>query len=65
MNLTDAPHIFLQLFQWAGRSDFLDACSRRYGDIFTVQFPGSKPVTSVALEHVLTVLQELYLWRRR
>jgi cytochrome P450 len=61
MNLTDAPRklSFLQLFQWAGRpSDFLDACSRRYGDIFTVQFPGNKPVTFVshpkALEHVLT-----------
>jgi len=51
MNLTDAPRklSFLQLFQWAGRpSDFLDACGRRYGDIFTVQFPGSKPVTFVS-----------------
>ncbi len=61
MKLSNAPHnlSFLQLFQWASRpSDFLDACTRRYGDIFTVQFPGDQPVTFVshpkALEQVLT-----------
>lgn len=61
MKQTNAPHklSFLQLFQWASRpADFLDACTREYGDIFTVQFPGDRPVTFVshpkALEHVLT-----------
>jgi cytochrome P450 len=60
MKLTNAPHklSFLQLFQWSSRpSDFLDACTRRYGDIFTVQFPGDQPVTFVshpkAIEDVL------------
>lgn len=36
----------------------MDACTSRYGDIFTVQFPGDRPVTFVshpqALEQVLT-----------
>lgn len=61
MEINNVPHklSFLQLFQWASRpADFLDACTSRYGDIFTVQFPGDRPVTFVshpqALEQVLT-----------
>ncbi|MBE9181922.1 cytochrome P450 [Oculatella sp. LEGE 06141] len=61
MNLITVPHklSFLQLFQWASRpSVFLDDCTKRYGDFFTVAFPGSKPFTLVshpqALEHILT-----------
>ncbi len=50
---------FLQLFQWANRpADFLDACTKRYGNIFTLKFPGDQPVTFVshpeALEDVLS-----------
>ncbi|ARV62985.1 cytochrome P450 [Nostocales cyanobacterium HT-58-2] len=61
MKLTSASHklSFPKLLQWTNRpADFLDTCTSRYGDIFTVQFPGGKPVTFVshpkALEDVLT-----------
>lgn len=61
MKITNAPHkqSFLKLFQWASRpADFLDASTSRYGDIFTVQFPGDQPVTFVshpkAIEDILT-----------
>jgi cytochrome P450 len=67
MNLTRAPYklSFLQLFQWARRpADFLDACTRLYGDIFTVQFPSGKPITFVshpkALENVFTAHLETF-----
>ncbi|NJR65000.1 MAG: cytochrome P450 [Leptolyngbyaceae cyanobacterium CRU_2_3] len=56
-----APHklSFPQLLQWGRHpSDFLDALTDRYGDIFSVQFPGDKPVIIVSdpqgIEELLT-----------
>lgn len=46
MKLPNAPRTpaLLQVCQWPIRPrDFLDACTKHYGDIFTVQFPGSEP----------------------
>jgi cytochrome P450 len=61
MKSSIAPHklSFLQLFQWARHpSDFLDNLTKRYGDIFAVQFPGDKPVLIISdpkgIEELLT-----------
>src|SRR5262245_54765463 len=35
---------FVQLLEWIGRPiPFLERCARRYGDVFTVRFPGVAP----------------------
>lgn len=67
MKLTDTPQkiSFRQFLQWVNRpSDFLDACTRRYGDDFTVQFPDQKIFTFVshpkALEAILTAPPETF-----
>ncbi len=61
MKLNNAPHklSFSELFQWGRRpTDLLDAYTQRYGDIFTIQLPGEKPITIIshpkALEDILT-----------
>lgn len=59
---------FVQVFQWATRpSDFLDACTSVHGDIFTVKFPGDKPLVFIshpkALEQIFTAPPGTFQYR--
>jgi len=67
MKLPDGPRIpsFLQAFQWATRpSDYLDAATQRYGDIFTAKLPGHGSMVFIsdpeALETILTAAPETF-----
>ncbi|BAY49707.1 cytochrome P450 [Scytonema sp. HK-05] len=56
------------LVQWTVYpANFLDACSRRYGDIFTVQLPGQQPSIFVshpeALKDIFTAPSESFDFR--
>lgn len=61
MKLPDGPRTppLLQVFQWAMRPTiFLNDCSRRFGDIFTIKLPGSRVTVFVshpeALEQIFS-----------
>jgi len=64
MQLPGGPRTpsFIQIFQWATRpSDYLDASTQHYGDIFTANWPGYGPAVLVsnpsALEQIFTAPQ--------